>query len=163
MRPPAAWKGAQTRRLLWKRCEAQATALRRGRNHLLCTHRLALPGGGHLMVNTAKRKLRRHVDADWTHARGMAEEHPDDRRSRHRRSRPQDPHQFAMQWTAVCYVKGGRLYYRPRLMPRGYDGDGSSGVNNDEDSGDEDDCNIGGDGGGGRTAMAMQATQTMRA
>ena len=60
---------------------ATVTALRRGRNHLVCTHRLALPGGGHLMVNTAKRELRRDVDTDWMHARGMAEEHPDDQRS----------------------------------------------------------------------------------
>ena len=45
------------------------------------------------------------------------------------------------------------------------DGDGSSGVNNDEDSGDEDDCNIGGDGGGGRTAttrtVGMRMTATL--
>ena len=98
-----------------------------------CTHRLALPGtvrygGGHLMVNTAKRELRWHVDADWIHARGMAKEHPDDQRSRHRRSRPQNPRQFEERWTAECCVRKGRLYYKPQRMPRGYDGGGASGV-----------------------------------
>ena len=82
------------------------------------------------MVNTAKRELRWHVDADWIHARGMAKEHPDDQKSRHRRSRPQNPRQFEERWTAECCVRKGRLYYKPQLMPRGYDGDGSSGVNN---------------------------------
>ena len=87
-----------------------------------------LPGNS--MVNTAKRELRRHIDADWIHARGMVEQHPDERRSRHRSKRPLTVAVFVQKWPdTVLTRRGDKIYYRSSLLPKGHTGDGGSGVN----------------------------------
>ena len=107
---------------------AAAAALRLARNRMLKTHDAELPGNS--MVNTAKRELRRHIDADWIHARGMVEQHPDERRSRHRIKRPLTVAAFLQKWPdTVLTRRGDKIYYRSSLLPKGHTGDGGSGVN----------------------------------